>query len=372
MHKEFISPALDALTKISGGRFGSEQQHIAVREVLGLAESIPFATRLMQLAAYKDPRLAVNLAGIELDGVMGVGAGWDKASRAVRALHALGFSFVEIGSSLVLDQKGNVSTPENPRQRVLEGGRIALNSLGFNAPGVVINAHNSERYKNDPNIVLGVSIGKNRTIADNFAPAAHYFVAKRMYEYARYFVINVSSPNTPGLRALQDKGPLTDIIQAVNQAMDEEGGRKPLFVKIAPDLTDEALMDVIYVIRDNGATGLIDSNTTIKPEIKAKYGVQDLPGGISGDDDEYRQIVEHQVEFTYKESGGIPIISVGAINNAEQALRRVEKGAVALQMVTGLRSEGLMAASKINRGLVSEMDNKGYRTISEARGASVR
>lgn len=368
MHKEFISPALDAITRISGGRFGSEQQHIVVREGLGIAESIPFVTRLMQLAAYKDPRLAVNLAGIKLDGFMGVGAGWDKASRAVRALHASGFSFVEIGSSLVFDQKGNVSTPENPRQRVLEGGRIALNSLGFNAPGVVVNAHNSEKYKNDSNLVLGVSIGKNKTVADNFAPAAHYFVAKRMYEYARYFAINVSSPNTPGLRALQDKGPLTDIVQAVNQAMDEEGGRIPLFIKVAPDLTDEALMDVIYVVRDNKATGIIASNTTIKQGIKAKYRVEGLPGGISGDDEEYRQMVEHQVEFTYKESGGMPIISVGAINNAEQALRRVEKGATALQMVTGLRSEGLMAASKINRGLIVEMDKEGYGTISEARG----
>ncbi len=369
MHKEFISPALDALTRLSGGRFGSEQQHIAVRELLHYAERIPFATRVMKLAAYKNPRLAVNLAGIELDGVMGVGAGWDKASRAVRSLHALGFSFVEIGSSLIYDQKGNDTSPENPRQRVLDG-RVALNSLGFNAPGVVVNAHNSERYKNDPNLVLGISIGKNKTVSDNFAPAAHYFVAKRMYEYAKYFVINVSSPNTPGLRALQDRGPLTDIIQAVNQAMDEEGKRIPLFVKIAPDLTDEALMDVIYVVRDNGATGLIDSNTTVKREIKVKHGVADLPGGISGDDEEYRQMVEHQVEFTYRESGGIPIISVGAINNAQQALRRVEKGATALQVVTGLRSEGLMVASKINRGLVSEMDNKGYRTISEARGVS--
>lgn len=381
MHREFISPALDRLTKVTGGRIGSELQHIAVRNGLGIAERIPGVTQAIEHYAYKDPRLAVNLAGIELDGVLGVGAGWDKASRAVKALHATGFSFVEIGASLVYDQKGNPTSRKNPRQRY-DPEAVALNSLGFNAPGVVVNAHNSERYQNDPNLVIGLNIGKNKTVADNFTPAAYYFVAKRMYEHVDYVVINVSSPNTPGLRALQDKGPLTDIVQATKQAIDEERQAEfektgiirnvPIFIKVAPELSDGDLMDGIYVVRDNGAVGIIASNTTANEEIKAKYGWRGLPGGLSGDDSEYRALVEHQVEFIHREDREMPIISAGAINTAQHALRRVELGATALQIVTGLRSEGLMVASNINRGLIAEMDKKGYETISEARGKAVK
>lgn len=381
IHKRIISPALDTLTHLSGGRIGSELQHHAVRETLHYMEYLPSALDALRLLTYSNPRLATSVAGIEMNGPIGVAAGWDKKGRAVRALHAAGFSHVEEGSVLVYDQPGNPSTRENPRQRVAKG-KVALNSLGFNAPGVVVNAHNSEKYKDDPNIVLGISIGKNKTVADNFAAAAHYMVAKRMWRQADYLVINVSSPNTPGLRALQDKGPLTDILQAVKQGVNEEKRLYleetqlvrdvPVLIKLAPDLTDSATSDAVHVVIDNGGNGFIDSNTTNNQDIKTKYGWRDLPGGLSGDDPDYRRLVDHQVEFTYKESGGMPIISAGAINTPEQALRRVELGAAALQVNAGLRADGLFTASKLNRGIIELMDRKGYKTLAEAVGAAVK
>src|SRR5260370_22757398 len=142
---------------------------------------------------------------------------------------------------------------------------VTLNRLGFNSPGMEAVAHNLERYK-ESGIPIGISLGKNKEVAVEDTPQAHATVAEKLYASAAYFAINVSSPNTPGLRALQDKKPLTDIVQAVNQTMEGRGGRKPLFIKIAPELSPAAIDDVIEVVLDNGLTGIITSNTTVSPD----------------------------------------------------------------------------------------------------------
>lgn len=362
MYKEVISPILD--------RLDSETWHVRAREALHLAEANPFTLKLLEQFAYQrerftSPRLSVVLGGIEFDNPIMVGGGWDKAGRAVRGLYALGFSGVEVGSVLAYPQPGN----PKPRQFMLGPG-VALNRLGFNSDGVEVVARNLERYRGS-GIPIGISIGKNKDIPDRAAPEMHALVTKRLYQDASYFVINVSSPNTPGLRRLQDKEPLTDIVQAVNAAMDEMGGRLPLFVKIAPDLTNDAVNDVIAVVADNGLTGIIATNTTVRSDLKAKYGEpwRNEAGGLSGDDEEFRRMATEKITHIYRETGGnMEIIGIGGIKDATTALEKIKAGARVVQLVTGIRGEGTTIPGKINRGLVEWMDREGLKNINDVVG----
>lgn len=366
VYRDIISPTLDKLD--------SETWHTRARDALHVAESNAFTLKLLEKFAdqrerFTDERLRVEIGGIELENPVMVGAGWDKAGKAVRALHALGFSGVEVGSVLALPQPGN----PKPRQFMIGPG-VALNRLGFNSPGVEVVAENLSRYKNS-GIPIGVSLGKNKEVEPQDAPQAHAAVARRLYPDATYFVINVSSPNTPGLRALQDKGPLTDIAQAVNSTMNEMGGRKPTFVKIAPDLTNEAVNDVIKVVADNGLTGIIATNTTIRPDLKAKYGEKwkDEAGGLSGNDPEFRRMATEKVAHIYRETNGhMEIIGIGGVDSAETALEKIEAGARVVQLVTGIREVGPSLPGKISRGIVSFMEHEGINNLSEIVGSSAR
>lgn len=348
----------------------SEAWHIRAREALHLAEINPITLKILEQFTYKRERfihekLKVVLGGVEFDNPLVVGGGWDKAGRAVRGLWQLGFAGVEVGSVLAYPQSGN----PKPRQFMLGPG-VSLNRLGFNSPGVEVVAKNLSRYQ-DSKIPIGISIGKNKDVPDNKAAEVHATVAKRLYQEAVYFVINVSSPNTPGLRQLQDKGPLTEIVQAVNQTMDEMGERKPLFVKIAPELTNEAVNDVIGVVIDNGLTGIIATNTTVSPELKAKYGERwrNEAGGLSGDNPNFRRMATEKVAHIYKETNGaIEIIGVGGVKDTKTALEKIKAGAKIVQVVTGIRGEGTTLPGRINRGLAEWMDRERVKNISEVVG----
>lgn len=366
IYRDVVSPVLD--------RLDSETWHVRAREALHLAEATRFTLKLLEQFAYQrerftDKRLQIVLGGIEFDNPLVVGAGWDKAGRAVKALHTLGFSGVEVGSVLAYSQPGNLK----PRQFMISPG-VALNRLGFNSPGVDKVAHNLEQYRGS-GIPIGISLGKNKDVEPKDAPEAHAIVARKLYEDAAYFVINVSSPNTPGLRELQDKGPLTDIVQAVNGVMDEMGERKPTFVKIAPDLTNEAVDDVIRVVADNGLTGIIATNTTIRPDLKAKYGEQwrDQAGGLSGNDPEFRRMATEKVAHIYRETGGkMEIIGIGGVRDTETALEKIRAGARVVQIVTAIRGEGTSLPGKINSGIVEYMEQEGISNLDEIMGTDVR
>ncbi|HEY6540871.1 MAG TPA: quinone-dependent dihydroorotate dehydrogenase [Ktedonobacteraceae bacterium] len=366
MYKKFIDPLLM--------RLDSETWHTRAREALHLAEATPLTLKLLeqfsdQHRRFTDERLRVVLGGIELDNPVLVGAGWDKAGRAVKALYTLGFSGVEVGTVVAKPQEGN----PKPRQFMLAPG-VTLNRLGFNSPGMEAIAHNLERYKGCA-IPIGISLGKNKEVPVEDAPHVHAVVAKRLYDFAAYFAINVSSPNTPGLRALQDKKPLTDIVQAVNQTMDSRGGRKPLFVKIAPELSPAAIDDVIEVALDNGLTGIIASNTTVNPDIKAIYGERwrNEAGGVSGNDPDYRYMATAQVAHIYRQTrGSIDIIGVGGVKDAQTALEKIKAGAKAVQVVTAIRGEGTAVAGRINRGIVDFMEKEGVRSVQDLVGIDVK
>ncbi len=197
-------------------------------------------------------------------------------------------------------------------------------------------------------------------------------VTERLYNEASYFVVNVSSPNTPGLRELQDKEALTDIVQAVNSVMDSKGRRKPLFVKIAPDLTDTAVNDVIQVVLDNGLTGIIATNTTNNDQIKGKHGKAGEMGGISGDNPDFRRMATEKVAHIRRVAGdSLEIIGVGGIKDTTTALEKIKSGARLIQVVTAIRGEGTTLPGKINRGLVEYMEQEGIDHLNELVGSDV-
>lgn len=366
IYKDIISPFLD--------KQDSETWHDRARNALHLAEATPFTLKLLEQFAYQrerftDQRLRVVLGGVEFDNPLVVGAGWDKTGKAVRGLYTLGFSGVEVGSVLAYPQDGN----PKPRQFMLAPG-VALNRLGFNSPGMEVVAQNLKRYRGS-GIPIGVSLGKNKDVEPKDAPEAHAVVAKGLYHDAAYFVINVSSPNTPGLRQLQDKAPLTDIVQAVNGAMEAMGGRKPTFVKIAPDLTSEAVNDVIEVVADNGLTGIIATNTTTRQDLKAEYGERwrNEAGGLSGDNAEFRRMATEKIAHIYKETGGkMEIIGVGGVKDVETTLEKMRAGAKVVQIVTAIRGGGTTLPGRINRGLVDWMVREGVGQVSEIVGSKFR
>ncbi len=306
----------------------------------------------------EDARLNTTVAGLEFENPVMVGAGWDKKGWAVDGLYALGFSGTEVGSVLVHPQSGN------PRARMWYKDGAGRNCLGFNSSGqeeVAGNLANCQR----PGIT-GISLGKNKLTPDSQASWAHAEVASRLHEFADYFVINVASPNTPGLRNLLNPKPLTKIVQAV-QAVLAEKGDKPLFIKTTVDLALEDLDNVLEVCVNERLAGIIDSNTSIDEALKAKYGWAGQPGGVSGDDEDYRaKATERMKHITRATRGtGLQRIGVGAINDAESAIERMEAGAQLVQVVTGIRQRKGRIARDINLGLLARIDRDGLQGVED-------
>lgn len=366
IYRRLIGPVLDGLD--------SELWHDRARHSLMYAERLPGGLELVKLIsqglrASADPSLRVRVAGLEFANPLLVGAGWDKAGQCIAGLHAMGFAGVEIGSVLARSQQGN----PRPRQFIIAPG-VALNRLGFNSPGLNAVERNLQRCRtpDGTGARVGISIGKNRDVPDADAPRAHAVVARRLYPYADYFVVNVSSPNTPGLRRLQDREPLGKIAAAVNAAMDEQGPRKPLLVKVAPELTPAALDEVIEVAREQSLAGIVAANSSASPALKGRYGEgwAAEPGGLSGDDAEYRRICTEMVRHIYRRTGGsLVVIGVGGISTPGAALERIRAGASLIQTVTGIRSAGPGVASYVLRGVAVHLRAAGLKSVSELVGA---
>ncbi len=364
MYKEIIRPILD--------KCDSETFHDLARESLRLAEISPLTLRLVELLAdgckrFVDKRLNVSLGGdVKLENPLIVGAGWDKAGRAVLGLYHLGFASVEVGSVLENRQMGS----PKPRLFMVSSG-VAINWLGFNSRGMDVVAKNLFRYKGR-GVPIGVSLGLNKGVLYKDAPGAYAAVAKRTSEFADYYAINVSSPNTSGLRKLQEKELILDVIRAVIETMDSfDKRRKPLFIKIAPDLSYNAVDDVLAVALEESVTGIIACNTTSDSNLKGKYGERwrGSPGGLSGDDRDYARLTTDVIAHVYREAGDrLEIIGVGGIKDAETALEKIKAGAKALQLVTAIRSEGTAVAGKINRGIIRYMEKEGVNNLFDLVG----
>lgn len=317
-----------------------------------------------------DPRLRVEALGLTFRNPLGLAAGFDKNAVAWRPAGRLGFGFVEVGSVTPRPQPGN----PRPRLFRLTRDRAIINRMGFNNDGVAaMAARLGQRAKGDAPLgnVLGINLGKNKETID--AAADYEIGAAQLGPLADYVVINVSSPNTPGLRALQGKAPLQELIRRTHQALTRGSGGKPppLLLKIAPDLTEQDLDDVAAVALQGELSGLIVTNTTIARPVGLDPRLASEAGGLSG-----RPLFAPSTDIlrrVYRLTGGkLPLIGVGGIASGADAYAKIRAGATLVQLYSALVFEGPGLVGRIKRELLACMERDGLHSVSEAIGAEHR
>jgi len=336
-----------------------ETVHNLALSFLKLAGKNPIRSIASSLANFESPMLEQKLFGLDFKNPVGLGAGFDKNGSTVDGLAALGFGFIEVGTITKLPQAGN------PRQRMfrLVEDEALINRMGFNNLGVEVLKQNLAGRPRTSS-VLGISLGKNKDTALENAKDDYLFCFRELYDSGDYFVVNVSSPNTPNLRQLQDKSFLVDILSALKNHRASQKIQKPVLVKIAPDLTLEAIDEVLSVCRDESIDGVIATNTTISRD-GLKTQIKEA-GGLSG-----RPVKEKSTEIIrhiYKQMPVMPIIGVGGIFTAEDAYEKIKAGASLIQIYTGFIYEGPFVAKKINQGLVKLLERDGLKKVGEAVG----
>lgn len=311
------------------------------------------------------PDLSVQAMGLEFPNPLGLAAGFDKDARGVDALAALGFGFVEVGTVTAQPQPGN----PKPRLFRLAEDRAIVNRMGFNNDGAHAVARRLARRAGSQNErapqrpVVGVNIGKTKAVSDDQAIDDYVTSAGLLAPYADYLVVNVSSPNTPGLRDLQAVDRLRPLLQAVRRTADQAADRHvPLLVKIAPDLTDEQILAIADLVAELELDGIIATNTTITREgLRSKPGAVERigSGGLSGAPLKVQSL--HVLRLLRKRAGSsLTIISVGGIESADDIVERLQAGATLVQAYTGLVYGGPLWPSRILRRLAAERDG-GHR-----------
>ncbi len=346
---DLAKPAIFALDPETGHR-------LAIR---GLKSMRP----LIAASADTSPgKLASTVAGLTFPNPVGVAAGFDKDAEVPDALLGLGFGFTEVGSITPLPQAGN----PRPRLFRLTGDDAVINRMGFNNAGAETALARLDARK-DRGGVVGVNIGANKDSPDRSADYA--LMAKTMAPVADYLAINVSSPNTPGLRALQDESALADLIDGVISARDEAGldGPPPIFLKVAPDLEPADIDAISRIALDKGLSALIVSNTTISRPALTSHHAGEV-GGLSGAP--LRNLaLERLRDFRKATGGAMPLIGVGGIASAEHAWERIRAGASLVQLYSAMVFHGPMLGSQIVSGLERLMTRDGFATIAEAVGS---
>ena len=302
--------------------------------------------------------LATEVAGLSFPNPVGMAAGFDKDGEVPDAVLGLGFGFVEIGSITPLPQAGN----PKPRLFRLERDRAVINRMGFNNGGADAAEARLMRRAGRPGIV-GVNIGANKDSTDRIADYA--LLTRRFAPLASYLTVNISSPNTPGLRALQDEGALVALLEAVLDARPAEG--PPVFLKVAPDLEPADIDAIARIALDKRLSALIVSNTTIsRPPLASRDAGE--AGGLSGAP--LRDLAQARLRGFRKATGGaIPLIGVGGISSAEDAWARVRAGASLVQLYSAMVYEGPGLARRIVRGMEELMRRDGFATLAEAVGS---
>lgn len=307
-----------------------------------------FRSLLRRMYTIENPSLERTLWGITFPNPVGLGAGFDKDAKYTDALACLGFGFVEIGTVTPRPQPGNPA----PRLFRLPADNALVNRMGFNNEGAAAAAERLKRRKE--RLVIGGNIGKNKDTPNEEAIADYTACMQALYEVVDYFVVNVSSPNTPGLRALQDRGPLTEILRTLAALNKKLGKPKPLLLKIAPDLTNEQLDDIIAIVKETSIDGIVATNTTIDRSGLNTPGdtVKNIgAGGLSGKP--LRGRATEVIRYLHTHSNGqIPIIAVGGIFSAADAREKLEAGASLVQVYTGFIYEGPAIARNICKGLL--------------------
>jgi dihydroorotate dehydrogenase len=334
-------------------KFDPENVHYFVTRNLKRFNRFPGGTSLSKaLWDVKDPRLEREVFGLKFRNPVGLAAGFDKNAEMMGEMGNLGFGFVEIGTVTPLPQPGN----DKPRMFRLPADSALINRMGFNNFGVDIAAERIAAFRRDPRnankgLIIGGNIGKNKVTPNEDAVSDYIKCFDRLFDVVDYFVVNVSSPNTPGLRALQEKGPLMEILNTLQQRNSKKGISRPILLKIAPDLTDSQLDDIVDIVQQTGIAGLIATNTTISRE-NLSSPLKEETGGLSGKP-LTRRSTEVIAYLHKKSNGSFPIIGVGGIHSAEDAIEKLNAGASLVQLYTGFIYEGPGLIGRINKEILN-------------------
>ncbi len=332
-------------------RINPETVHHLVMSMMKIAYTIaPVRWLMRQMFVVKDKRLEKTLWGITFPNPVGLAAGFDKDAHYTDALACLGFGFVEIGTVTPRPQPGN----DKPRLFRLPKDKALINRMGFNNGGSKAAAERLKRRKEI--LIIGGNIGKNKITANEDALSDYIAAFKDLYEVVDYFVVNVSSPNTPGLRELQDKAPLMAILNSLNHLNHKLGKPKPLLLKIAPDLSNAQLDDIIDIVQATKIQGIVATNTTIDRSglITSTQEVETIgAGGLSGYP--LRERATEVIHYIHQKSKGtIPIMAAGGIFTAADAKEKLEAGASLIQVYTGFIYEGPTITKNICKGLLNQ------------------
>lgn len=345
MYKFLIRPVLFLLD--------AEAAHHFSFSAIKLFSKLGFGGLFRSVFAMDDPRLEREVFGVKFKNPVGLAAGFDKDAKLYNEFSDFGFGFVEIGTVTPKPQLGN---PKKRLFRLLEDKAI-INRMGFNNNGVF---EAVEQLKKKHRVIVGGNIGKNKVTANQDAIKDYLICFEALFEHVDYFVVNVSSPNTPGLRELQDKEPLTKLLKKLKihngkLAKKLNKKEKPILLKIAPDLTDDQLLDIISIVTDTQIEGVIATNTTIeRTDLKSHLILTEEKGGLSGKPLTQRSTAVIRF-LSEKSNKAFPIIGVGGIHSPEDAMEKLEAGADLVQLYTGFIYEGPGLIKKINKAILEKM-----------------
>ena len=326
-----------------------ERVHYMVFNALKTLGKFPGGLSLLRLFFdFKNKKLERELFGVRFTNPVGLAAGFDKNAVLIDEMASLGFGFIEIGTVTPRPQPGN----DKPRLFRLSEDSAIINRMGFNNEGVQAAVQRLKNRKSS--VIVGGNIGKNKVTSNNDALDDYTYCVEELHPYVDYFVLNVSSPNTPGLRELQEKEPLRNLLSDVIQLSKAKSKYKPVLLKIAPDLTKEQLDDIIEILKETNADGVIATNTTISRDglVTDKLTVEQIGnGGLSG-----KPLTNRATEvIRYLRAGlgkDFPIIGVGGIMNEADALEKLKAGADLVQLYTGFIYEGPGLVKSINKAIV--------------------
>ncbi len=335
----------------------AEKAHYFTVNLLKLSLKVPFSKLLFKkLFCLESPLIQRTVFGIDFPNPIGLAAGFDKNATCFNEMEYCGFGFVEIGTVTPLAQDGN----DKPRLFRLKKDKAIINRMGFNNNGMAEAVENLKRKSPGSKLIIGGNIGKNKITSNENAIDDYIVSFKALFEYVDYFVVNVSSPNTPDLRALQEKEPLKKILTALQLVNESYPKKKPLLLKIAPDLSNEQLDDIIEIMLELKMDGIVATNTTIQ---RAGLVADDLQvekigaGGLSGKPLSQRST--EVIRYIHQKSkGAFPIMGVGGIHSVEDALEKLDAGATLLQIYTGFIYEGPLLNKRINKAILTRLNNE--------------
>ena len=327
--------------------FDPEKVHYFTFSLIRILSKTPGVSSVFKLLyQVNDKRLETTVFGLKFKNPVGLAAGFDKDAKLYQELSDFGFGFIEIGTLTPVAQEGN---PKKRLFRLKEDSAI-INRMGFNNGGA---QEAVTRLKKNKGVLIGGNIGKNKLTPNENATHDYEICFEALFDYVDYFVVNVSSPNTPNLRELQDKKPLTALLQTLQNKNLAKSKQKPILLKIAPDLTNSQLLDIIDIIKETKIAGVIATNTTISREGLQSENKSEM-GGLSGKPLEKRST--EVIRFLSEKSNkAFPIIGVGGIHSAQDAIEKLEAGASLIQLYTGFIYEGPSLVKAINKKILENL-----------------